>query len=151
MPIKEESEFIVYRLKMRLKQATTNYVSTKERNSTNLSKKYINGFNSLKKKVKDQEIIISKLINQGVFLLDVPSTYKEASLPYVKDDNTITYEQQGELETIINIHAIFWISMLEVGKETGSILRIKSIMININSPFALMYTLKKGHESMIIQ
>ena len=64
----------------------------------------------------------------------------------MKDDSTITYEQRGELETIVSARAIFWTCMLEAGKETGSGLRIKNNMINTNSPIAPLYTLRKYHK-----
>ena len=144
-PIKEESEIIMYQLKLRLKQVTTNYVSTKQRNFTNLSKKEINWLNSLKKKVKDQEIIIFQTDKSGHLSVDTPSNHREASLPQVKDYSTTTYEQHGELESIVNAHAIFWTRVLEAGKETGSGVRIKNNMANANSPIAPLYTLRKDH------
>ena len=71
--------------------------------------------------------------------VDSPANYIEAARPHVEKDQIINPKDHDIIENRINAHAVFWITMMQVAKNTGDFSRYKSSLLSHNSAYATQY------------
>ena len=78
--------------------------------------------------------------------MDCPNNYIAAAMSHIEKDRIISKDEYGTIETKINAHAVFWITMLQVAKNTGDFARYKSSMLGHHSDYATQYFFRKDHK-----
>ena len=111
-----------------------------------MNKEQIQGLKSLKRRQKDGEIVIFQTDKSGKLIADTPENYIEAAKPHIEKDELITVKEYKETEDLINAHAVFWLKMLQVAKNSGDEQRYKMSMVQENTQYATLYTYRKDHK-----
>ena len=75
---------------------------------------------------------------------DTPENY--AATPHIENDEIITVDEYNMIERTINAHAVFWIQMLQVAKNSGDAQRYRMSMVKENSQYSTLYTYRKDHK-----
>lgn len=130
---------------MNLKRTTEDYKRTTTI-TNNLTEGEKEGLESLKEKVKNEEVVIQQTDKSGRNVVDSPTNYKIAVEPHITNDIQISFNEYEELEKEMNAHAYTWSKMLQIGKDTNSVDRIKNSLKTRNSDYAVLSCLRKDHK-----
>ena len=131
-------------LKMELMKITEMYTRNTKSALSNLSQAQKEGLKSLKQRRDDNEIVVFQTDKSGKIVVDSPENYIEAAKPHIGNDEIITLSEYNEKK--INAHSVFWLRMLQVGKESGDEARYKKSMLQQNSQYASLYMYRKDHK-----
>ena len=112
----------------------------------NLSKSELRGLKSLKKKVKDGDIIICQTDKSGRFAVMRMETYLMAGEKHVKDDAEINLEDVKENQRVVNGHVAMWLKIFKVGSDWKHQSRHRETKINQSLGIAPVYLLFKDHK-----
>ena len=112
----------------------------------NLSAEQKRGLKSLRKKQKDEQIVIFQTDKSGKMSIDTPENYIEAARPHIEKDTIITEKEYEDIEKLVNAHSAFWVNMLKVGEKSGDTERYKSSMKTENSKASTLYMYRKDHK-----
>ena len=147
--LSEEKEVGLQHLKNNMMKSVNNYVQNdKNKQWQNLTENEKNGLRSLRKRSKDNSVVIYQTDKSGRFSIDTAENYLLACEPHVKGDETITQQDYERLESEMNAHSVIWTRILGAGHGTGHVNRIKNNMITHDCPLAPLYTLRKDHKTM---
>ena len=113
-------------LKMELMKITEMYTRNTKSALSNLSQAQKEGLKSLKQRQDDNEIVMFQTDKSGKIVVDSAENYIEAAKPHIGKDEIITLSEYNEIEKKVNAHSVFWLRMLQVGKESGDEARYKS-------------------------
>ena len=128
--LSEEKEVGLQHLKNNMMKSVNNYVQNdKNKQWQNLTENEKNGLRSLRKRSKDNSVVIYQTDKSGRFSIDTAENYLLACEPHVKGDETITQQDYERLESEMNAHSVIWTRILGAGHGTGHVNRIKNNMI----------------------
>ena len=146
--IKQEVEIEIQILKQRLQMVTTEYITNDNRNNmlSNLTRKQKSGLKSLKKRKKNQEIVIFQTDKTNSFSTDTIDNYRQACQIHIENDRIINNTEKGKLEAVMNAHGVMWTRFLNAGKNNNQEERIRKNMLNENCEVSPLYTLRKDHK-----
>ena len=136
-------------LKLKLNQCTQRYIE-KERgkeHQSNLTPAQKGGIASLKRKMKNEEIVIFETDKSKRFSCDTMDNYKVLGEVHTAHDEIVTPDIKKGFEKEINAHTEGWIRMLGAGTKTGNYDRIRSSMRSRNNPAAPLSILRKDHKA----
>ena len=146
--LSEEKEVGLQHLKNNMRKSVHNYVGIDmNKRWQNLTVNEKNGLRSLRKRSKDNSVVIYQTDKSGRSSIDTAESYILACDPHVKGDETITQQDYERLESEMNAHSIIWTRILKAGHRTGHVNRIKNNMITQDCPIAPLYTLRKDHKN----
>ena len=114
---------------------------------TNLTKDQEKGMKSLKKRVKDGEIIIVPTDKSGNLAIMSRSTYLEAGLGHAKNDKEVTWREVKESQHDLNGHVSMLIKCFRIGAYWDHGWRVRETMMGNNQalcPLSLLYKDHKG-------
>ena len=131
-------------LKRELMKITEMYNRNTKSALSNLSQAQKEGLKSLKQRQDDNEIVVFQTDKSGKIVVDSLENYIEAAKPHIGNDEIITLSEYNEKK--INAHSVFWLRMLQVGKESGDEARYKKSMLQQNSQYASLYMYRKDHK-----
>ena len=83
----------------------------------NLTKEQEKGLESLKRRVKDGELVILPTDKTGKFAVMTRSTYKKAGLSHIKEDKEVGYEDLWEAQKELNGHMAMLIKCFKIGDK----------------------------------
>ena len=81
----------------------------------------------------------------GKMTVDTVNNYIDCSIIHFQDRN-ICKEEARDFETEVNAHAIFWVRMIQAGKNSNDSGRYESSMKSNLSKVAEAYTFRKDHK-----
>ena len=142
----KEEEIRLQSLKIELTGIIEQYAKEKETEMENLSAEQKRGLKSLRKKQKDEQIVIFQTDKSGKMSIDTPENYIEAARPHIEKDTIITEKEYEDIEKLVNAHSAFWVNMLKVGEKSGDTERYKSSMKTENSKASTLYMYRKDHK-----
>ena len=144
--IQRDEETRLQNLRIDLTRIVEEFAETKEVALTNLTDEQKKGLAELKKRGKNDEIVVFQTDKSGKLAVDTPENYKETATPHIEGDEVVTEEEYDATEKLINAHSVFWLKMLQVAKDSGDAKRYKTSMRKENSRCASLYTFRKDHK-----
>ena len=148
-PLDSVREVTMQHLRDNLKSVTEEYVQSPEYGSSvhkNLTREQKDGLRSLKKKVKQKDVVIYQTDKSGRFSVDTMDNYREACSAHVEGDQTITVELHEKAQKMANTHSTMWVRIFKAGEAIGGQARIKRNMLVEGSTLAPLYALRKDHK-----
>ena len=131
-------------------EAESQHYMEKERGKegqSNLTPEQKGGVASLRRKMKNKEIVIFETDKSKRFSCDSMNNYKVLGAVHTTHDEVVTAEERKGFEKEINAHAEMWIRLLSAGTKTGNYDRIRSSMKSKNNPAAPLSILRKDHKT----
>ena len=114
---------------------------------SNLTREEEMGLKSLKKRVKDGELVICQTDKSGRFAVLTLEQYEEAGHKHTKGDKEVDLEFVNNNERMVNGHCSMWMKTFNVGKNWKQEDRNREVKINHSlavAPLKLMYKDHKG-------
>ena len=105
--LSEEKEVGLHHLKNNMLKSVNNYVQNDmNKQWQNLIVNEKNGLRSLRKRSKDNSVVIYQTDKSGRFSIDTAENYILPCDPHVKGDETITQQDYEKLESEMNAHSV---------------------------------------------
>ena len=145
-PLENVEEIPLQNLKMGLLDICKNYTSRHTDGMENLTEEQKDGLKNLKKRQKEGEIVIFQTDKSSKMAIDSPTNYIEAAKAHIEKDKIITSKDHDDIEKKINAHSVFWLTMMQVAKNTNDGARYKTSMMSHNSDYATQYFFRKDHK-----
>ena len=145
-PLKQEEEITLQTLKNNLMNITVEYCNNNDIKGKNLTLCEKRGMKSLCERREKNECIIFPTDKTGTFSIDTPDNYIKAMESHVGKDIRTSSSDVVTNEKIINAHATFWTTMLQIAKDSGDQRRVKSSMTSHNSACSKGYGFRKDHK-----
>ena len=145
-PLQREEEIRLQNLRLELTKIVEEYVETEDVALSDLSDEQRKGLAELKKRGKNNEIVVFQTDKSGKLAVDTPENYKETAIPHIERDEIVTEVEYNATEKLINAHSVFRLQMLQVAKDSGDAKRYKTSMKKENSQCASLYTFRKDHK-----
>ena len=114
--------------------------------TSNLTKEEQEGLQSLKKRVKEGEIIVLPTDKSGRFALMTRETYEVAGAVHTKKDLLVNNEVVKETQSILNGNVSMLLKVFNVGKNWNHVDRCRETMINLSMVVCPLYLLYKDHK-----
>ena len=112
----------------------------------NLTETAIKGLKSIKKRIKDEEIIVLKTDKSGKFAITDRENYIEMGKVHTGKDRIVTRKEIREKERVLNGHTSMWLKMTGLGEAHNHEGRARESKIVKSQNLASMYLLLKDHK-----
>ena len=149
-----EEEAKLEMLRQELRGVYNRYMSEKcgprGMQKSNLSMREIKGLKSLRKRVKEGEIVILPTDKTGLFTVMSRDTYLECGLSHTKGDIEVGWEELKLAQSEINGHTSMMIKIFKIGEAWEHTHRIRESMLGgsmATCPLSLLYKDHKGWAS----
>ena len=145
----EDDEVRMHGRKMRIMSALEEYnrdVSNRP-GSTNLTPLEAKGLQSLKGRVKRNEIIINPTDKSGKYSITTPELYRSAALAHVSNDVEVSNQVTREVEDEANKVSMQMVKVLRLGLSNGQERRMRSAFRSTNNPPPPTYFYFKDHKT----
>ena len=113
---------------------------------SNLSASELRGMKSLKKRVKEGEIVVVQTDKTGKFVVMSREAYEEAGLVHTKKDEEAGQEKVEEIEREINGNVSLMIKFFRLGKAWNQVGRVRETLITKSQSLCPMYLTYKDHK-----
>ena len=113
---------------------------------SNLTEEEEKGLKTLKKRIKDEEIIVMKTDKSGKFAITDRENYIEMGKAHTARDREIDIKEIREKERVLNGHTSMWIKMTNLGEQHNHEDRARESKISKSQNLANMYLLLKDHK-----
>ena len=117
---------------------------------SNLTRGEIAGLRSLKKRIKDGEIVILPTDKTGLFTIMTRETYTQCGLEHTKGDTIVGWEDLKRSQKELNGHTSMLIKIFGIGKDWNHTSRVRETMLSesmTTCPLSLLYKDHKGWSS----
>ena len=111
-----------------------------------LSKSELAGLKSLKKRVENNEIVITQTDKSRRFCVLKREQYISSGAKHTKDDIELNWDKLHSIQKIVNDHCKWIWNIFEFGKEWGHEDRFGSNMVDKGEIVAPLYLLVKDHK-----
>ena len=118
----------------------------KKEQVSNLTKKEKEGLESIRKRIKDGQLVIVPTDKSGRFSVMDLDTYMQAGLKHTSKDEKVSIHQIRENQSELNGHVSMILKIYRVGSSWGHEGRARSTMINQSEMISNMYCLYKDHK-----
>ena len=115
--------------------------------NSNLTKSQELGLKSLKKRVKEGEIVVLPTDKSGNFAVMSRRTYEVAGLKHVSEDEVVGWDVIKEAQKEINGHVAMAIKMFGIGRNWGHTDRIRETMLGETLAICPVSLLFKDHKN----
>ena len=112
----------------------------------NLTQNQQKGLASLRKRIKNQEIVILQTDKTGKFAVTDMETYEKMGEEHTGRDEEITREQVLQIERLINGNMSMLGKCFQIGKQWNHTERCRETQINHSESVAPMYLVVKDHK-----
>ena len=113
---------------------------------SNLSKKEQEGFKSLKKRVSNNEIVVTETDKSRRFCVLTAQQYIDSGEKHIKNDCEINYEELHSIQKSVNDHGVWLRRIFGIGSNWGHEGRIGNSMTDKGEVVAPLYLLIKDHK-----
>ena len=152
-PLHEDTEVGLRNLKVKLLEATSQYIERNRNAATehsNLTATEKTGLKELRSG-RNRDLIIFQTDKSGRFSVDTKENYKRACDEHIRNDRVITEEEHLKCQETINGHSILWCRILRAGEcaDTSGARgtdRVKNNLLVEHSDTAPLYGLRKDHK-----
>ena len=124
----------------------TNNCNQKGEQRSNLSKEELRGLISLKKRIKEGNLIIMNTDKSNKFGLTDIDTYRAMGRVHTSKDKKITRRELIEREKTLNSHCAMWNKMYNLGEDHDHSDRIHDSLVQHDQSLAVMSLLLKDHK-----
>ena len=111
-----------------------------------MTKKEKEGLESIRKRIKDGQLVIVPTDKSGRFSVMDLDTYMQAGLKHTSKDEKVSIHQIRENQSELNGHVSMILKIYRVGSSWGHEGRARSTMINQSEMISNMYCLYKDHK-----
>ena len=112
----------------------------------NLTKSQQEGLDSLKKRIKNMEVVICTTDKSGKFAIVGIEEYKRMGLKHTLKDKVITEEQAAKFQRQLIGHCKVWTKILNTGGDWGHRDRVMDTVVDKGVEVPPMYLLIKDHK-----
>ena len=114
---------------------------------SNLTKEQENGLRSLRKRVKDGEIVVLPTDKSGKFAVMSRSTYEKAGLSHIGGDEEVEHSELWEAQKQLNGHLAMLIKCFRVGQKWDQTDRVRETMLGEGVATCPVSLLFKDHKA----
>ena len=114
--------------------------------NTSLTKEEFRGYLSLKKRIKEHNIVVCESDKTGRLVVVERETYLRLGAPHRGEDRTVKYDEIREIQRLTNGHTSAWLKILGTGEAWNHLERIKTTTINSSNNVASMKLLVRDQE-----
>ena len=118
--------------------------------SSNLSRSEAAGLKSLKKRVENNELIITETDKSKRFCVLKRDQYYESGAKHTKDDIELSWDQVHSIQKVVNDHCKWLRKIFGVGLNWGHEDRFNSNMVDRGEIVAPLYLLIKDHKGWLV-
>ena len=150
-PRGETEEIVFANIKSRFSTATDQYMRDNCDNkgniiNQNLSKSQLDGLRSLKKRVSEEDIIITLTDKSGKLSLNTKDNYNASMEKHHRDDEKITLAEKNSIENTLNGHTLQLGRILNMGANHGHEKRVEKALRNKYCHVPVLSGLDKDHK-----
>ena len=113
---------------------------------SNLTPEQQAGLKSLKKKIKDGDIIVLKTDKSGKLCVASRDAYVKMGMIHTEKDKKIGWNEIQEMEKQINGHSVAWVKMHNTGEHHGHHDRVIDSKVSRSKNLSTMYLVVKDHK-----
>ena len=113
---------------------------------SNLTKDQQEGLKTLKKKIKDGEIVVLRTDKSGKLCVASRDAYVKMGMIHTEKDKKIGWKEIEEMEKQINGHSIAWVKMHNTGESHGHKDRVIDSKVSRSKNLSTMYLAVKDHK-----
>ena len=146
-----EEESALETMRLELKHVFKNYVSRNcskgGRQASNLTASQARGYKSLKKRVKDGELVVVPTDKSGSLAVMTREAFQKSGMKHTTRDREVGWEVIKESQRELNGHVSMLIKFFRMGSSWGHGPRIRETMMGENMstcPLSLLYKDHKG-------
>ena len=144
--INEPTEISMQMLKQKLNVIAERYAESSSNGVKNITVQQMRGIKSLKERRCNGEVVMYQTDKSTKMAIDTSVNYIRSMSTHVEKDEVISYQDNKDIEKVINAHITFWLRILQAGKETEDQYRIKMSMLSHNNDASCLYSLRKDHK-----
>ena len=112
----------------------------------NLTQDQQEGLKSLKKKIKDGDIVVLRTDKSGKLCVASRDAYVKMGMMHTNKDKKIGWKEIEEMEKQINGHSIAWVKMYNTGESHGHKDRVMDSKVSRSRNLSTMYLAVKDHK-----
>ena len=113
---------------------------------SNLNPAQLEGLKSLKKRIKEGDLIVLRTDKSGKLCVATRDTYVQMGMIHTEKDKKIGWKEIQEMEKQINGHSIAWAKMHNTGESHGHQSRVIDSKVSRSKNLSTMYLAVKDHK-----
>ena len=111
-----------------------------------ICKRYLSDEFSLRKRIKEGEIVVLQTDKSGRFAVMKLETYEQAGMKHVALDKEVDLETIKENQRKLNGHCSMWMKIFRMGKDWRHEDRHREVKINNSLEVCPLYLMYKNHK-----
>ena len=150
-PSENEEEIVFANMKKRISAVAKEFIDKKCRKdgaleNNNITAEVMKGVESLKKRSKEGEIVITMTDKSKKMSVNTRENYIQSMQQHIQEDEVLSWKEKEKIENNLNGHTIQAGRILKVGENYGHEDRVKNALRNKNCHVPEMSGLAKDHK-----